>query len=172
MVTRSSIGSSDATVAPHRLTIFAALQNHVRSASFQKAKITLYKRKMYANMSGMEGRMPFSFSIKIRGPAGAATFDPNPLSVKPDDDVSWGNCTNDAHHPWPTRENGDLLTDAEVTGSNAQKYLSDEIPGQQSSRPSWIAFKPEVTTTIFYCCKIHPTERGKIIIVVDSPAVA
>jgi hypothetical protein len=44
--------------------------------------------------------------------------------------------------------------------------LSDEIPAMGSSTPTWVAATSTIITgtTIFYCCKLHPNERGTIIV--------
>jgi hypothetical protein len=110
---------------------------------------------------------PFDWSIKIeKQPDMPTQVVPNPLDgVRPHDTVSWGDRTGQRHHPWPTKENGDLLSQAEVTGANAGNYLSDEMPAGTGSRPVWVAVPSTITgNTIFYCCKLHPEERGKIVI--------
>jgi hypothetical protein len=94
------------------------------------------------------------------------------LLAAPGDLVSWSNRTDDVHEPWPTDQNYTPLTDAQVGESGSQNYLSDEINPRRSSRPSWYVRKlkaPPAPTigdgnTIYYCCKLHPQERGKIII--------
>jgi hypothetical protein len=100
-------------------------------------------------------------------PAGA-----DGLLAAPGDAVSWANRTDDIHEPWPTDNNFTPLTEAQVGESGSPNYLSDEINSNRSSRPSWIV--PKLTTppppvivtgnTVYYCCKLHPQERGKIII--------
>jgi hypothetical protein len=98
------------------------------------------------------------------------------LLAKLGDLVSWSNRTDDVHEPWPTDQNFTPLTDAQVGPHGSQNYLSDEINPNHSSRPSWFVRKlkfppappppPPVGdgNTIYYCCKLHPEERGKIII--------
>lgn len=113
--------------------------------------------------------MPFDLSIKIVGTI-PAQFVPQgggpstALQAKENDTVSWGNTTRAMHQPWPTKQNGELLTDAEVTGTNASNFLSDAIPKQQSSS-GWVVKKSTITgNTIFYCCKRHKGEFGTIVI--------
>ena len=89
----------------------------------------------------------------------------NPLLVFAGDLVSWNNTTGDRHQPWPTDSNFVKLTDAQVGTHGEPNYLSDEIPAHQSSTPSWTAVASPITAkTIFYCCKLHAQEHGKIII--------
>jgi plastocyanin len=111
---------------------------------------------------------PFDFSIKIEGADKDTKFVPAKLTVNAsnNDTVSWGNRTTQSHHPWPTREDGTLLTQQEVEGTNLRNYLSDEIPAMGSSTPTWVAATSTIITgtTIFYCCKLHPNERGTIIV--------
>jgi hypothetical protein len=112
--------------------------------------------------------MPFDWSIKIRGtPGKPAQFVPqggnlgDPLHVKRNDTVSWGNETDDAHQPWPTDPQHNLLS------VPPEPLLSNSIPPQQSSSPTWVVAGPSnTTTTIFYRCKLHPEveEFGTIVI--------
>lgn len=106
------------------------------------------------------------WSIKIRpnpgGPADApGRFDP--LDATLDDIVSWNNTTDDKHHPWPTDSNYVPLG---VTPDSTE-YLADEIPPGQSSDsydlPTPTTVDPATgLPTIFYYCKCHPAEHGKI----------
>ena len=121
---------------------------------------------------------PFDFSIKIEGAEGDTRFVPASVKVATGggvpDTVSWGNrSTTQSHQPWPTRQDGTLLTQQEVTGANARNYLSDEIPPRGSSTPVWVAATSTITgATIFYCCKLHPNERGTITVTDDgAPSV-
>jgi hypothetical protein len=60
------------------------------------------------------------------------------------------------------------------------KYLSDEIPPQGSSRPSYDVAQPAgppppSTWTVYYYCKRHPdviSERGTIVGTVPPPGDA
>jgi hypothetical protein len=89
----------------------------------------------------------------------------NPLLVFSGDLVSWNNTTGAVHQPWPTDSNHVVLPAATVGAHGDPNYLSDPIPIHQSSTPSWSATPSPVTNkTIFYCCKLHPQERGKIVI--------
>ena len=111
---------------------------------------------------------PATFVPQLQ-PAGAEG-----LLAETGDLVSWSNATEDVHQPWPTDASFNPLTDAQVGPRGSPNYLSDEIDPDHSSRPSWSVTQltfpappppPPVTgKTIFYCCKLHPQERGKIII--------
>jgi plastocyanin len=99
--------------------------------------------------------MSFDFSIKITGAAGqAAQFVPqggnagSTLTVEAGDIVSWGNDTTEAHQPWPTDVNHNILAVPPAP------MLTNEIPAQQSSSPAWVVTgNPGI---VFYRCKTHP----------------
>jgi len=100
--------------------------------------------------------MPFDFSIKIRGaPGQPAQFVPqggnpgDPLTVKANDIVSWGNDTGETHQPAPIDNQHNLLPVPPAP------LLSNPIPPQQSSSPAWVVAGAS-GTTIFYRCKSHP----------------
>ena|SRR6266705_2071781 len=95
----------------------------------------------------------------------------DPLVAGPRDLVSWNNTTGDTHQPWPADEDykplPDPLPDSQNNVSRTSPYyLSDEIPPDDSSRPSWIVTKSTVGDgrTMYYCCLLHPEEHGEIII--------
>jgi len=120
------------------------------------------------------------WSIKIVQAGGGAAFVPDlygakpgdPLQAQQDDLVTWNNTTDDPHQPWPSDAN--YNPDKDVPRGSA-KYLSDVIPPQGSSRPSYDVAQPPAeppsttapsTWTVYYCCKLHPTvasERGTIV---------
>lgn len=93
----------------------------------------------------------------------------DPLPVQQDDLVTWNNSTKHQHQPWMTDANYNPITPDPARGT--ANYLSDPIPPNQSSRPSWDVIGPPASTpnaqtwTIYYYCKLHPTvasERGQI----------
>jgi len=122
------------------------------------------------------------WSIKIVQAGGGTAFVPDlygakpgdPLQAQQDDLVTWNNTTDDPHQPWPTDASYQPLPDSEVPRGSA-KYLSDVIPPQGSSRPSYDVAQPDAvppsttkpsTWTVYYYCKIHPeatSERGTIV---------
>jgi len=120
------------------------------------------------------------WSIKIvpANSGSGAAFQPDlngyepgdPLIAQQDDLVSWNNTTGDTHQPWPTDSNYNPLSDADVLPRGGPNYLSDPIPGGQSSRPSYDVAQPGTTPApsswiVYYYCKLHPTietERGTI----------
>ncbi len=120
--------------------------------------------------------MPFDFTIAIVGPPGGlADFVPqggnagDPLIMKAGDIVSWDNQTDDIHQPWPADAKGNPLPDSVVGKSGKPNYLSDEIEPGESSRPAWVGKSPIKPvpggSMIYYCCKRHPQEVGRIEIV-------
>jgi hypothetical protein len=122
------------------------------------------------------------WSIKIVQAGSGAAFVPDlygakpgdPLQTQQDDLVTWNNTTDDPHQPWPTDANYQPFPDSDVPRGSA-KYLSDVIPPQGSSRPSYDVAQPSPvppsttgpsTWTVFYYCKNHPditSERGTIV---------
>jgi plastocyanin len=102
--------------------------------------------------------MAFDFSIKIVGVAGEpAQFVPQggnagaALTVKAGDIVSWGNDTTEAHQPWPTDAQHNILPVPPAP------LLTKEIPAQQSSSPAWVVTGNP--GTVFYRCKTHPNRN-------------
>jgi|SRR6185369_11117230 len=95
------------------------------------------------------------------------------LPAQQDDLVTWGNETDETHQPWPTDCNYVPMSEAQVLPRGSANYLSDPIPPQESSRPSYDVSqptppppaKPPTEWTVYYCCRLHPdveTERGTI----------
>jgi hypothetical protein len=91
-----------------------------------------------------------------------------PLAAQVDDLVTWNNTTGEAHWPWPTDQNYAPLPDSQVSTKNGN-YLSDRIPAGMSSRPSYDVKMPTSGSTIYYCCKLHPQERGRITVTAIPP---
>ena len=122
--------------------------------------------------------MPFDYSVKIEGDGDDTRFVPATVTVNissaNSDTVSWGNrSTKDYHQPWPTRKDGTPLSDEDVKEAHARNYLSDAIPPRGSSTPVWVAAGSTITgDTIYYCCKLHPKERGTIVITRNDDASA
>lgn len=94
----------------------------------------------------------------------------DPLPAQQDDLVSWNNTTDDEHQPWPTDSNYNPLSEADVLPRGGPNYLSDPIPGGDSSRPAYNVTQPSSTPApdtwiVYYYCKLHPdieSERGTI----------
>jgi hypothetical protein len=114
------------------------------------------------------------WSIKIVGqPGQTATFEVdrndvepgNPLVAGQGDLVSWNNTTEDDHRPWPLDAQGNPMPVSAVP-RGSKYYLSDTIPRDSSSRPTWLvpSKAQDGSTTVQYCCLLHPQERGQIII--------
>ena len=88
------------------------------------------------------------------------------LSVEQYDLVTWNNTTEDMHQPWPTDSDYNPLPESQVLPRGSANYMSDPIPGGESSRPSYSIAQPTTTPnnwTIYYYCKQHPdveSERG------------
>ena len=90
------------------------------------------------------------WSIKIVAAASGdgAAFQPDLQGYKPgealpaqeDDLVTWNNTTTETHQPWMTDSNYNPITPDPSRGD--PNYLSDPIPPNQSSRPSWDVIEP------------------------------
>jgi|RhiMetdeSRZDD1v2_1073273.scaffolds.fasta_scaffold211883_2 hypothetical protein len=89
----------------------------------------------------------------------------HPLRARLTDRISWGNDTKAIHHPWPTKENGEPLTEEEIAQETLLALVEEPIqPGRAS--PLWPVTKSKFTgNIIFYCCKRHEGEFGSIVIV-------
>ena len=90
---------------------------------------------------------------------------PDGLLASTGDAVTWNNATDDAHQPWPVDNEGNPLPEDKIQPPRGQAnsiYLSDEIPPHHASRPTYLCVAPAVGNQIFYCCRLHPHERGVI----------
>ena len=113
------------------------------------------------------------WSIKIvagENPGDPAAFVPDleganpgdPLVASRGDLVSWNNTTRDRHRPWPAGSDFAPVLPESSVPRQSKYYLSDPIPPDDSSRPSWVVSPPASGNTIFYCCLLHPEEHGQI----------
>ena len=117
------------------------------------------------------------WSIRIVSVAGGAAFQsrvpnaiPGELQAQIGDIVSWGNATTDTHQPWPTQGNtangvpaavpDPVLFFSQPIAANASSTPQFVVPGALTTPPKTLA----AGSVIYYCCKNHPTERGKIVI--------
>jgi len=93
----------------------------------------------------------------------------DPLQCLEDDLVTWNNCTEEEHQPWPADDTYTALPNDQVLPRGGPNYLSDIIPAGDSSRPSYDVAQPASAPpqwTVYYICALHPyaeTERGTII---------
>lgn len=113
------------------------------------------------------------WSIKIVPAASGsgAAFQPDlqgyapgaPLPAQQDDLVTWANTTGQTHQPSMTDSTYKPITPDPVRGT--KNYMSDPIPPNQSSRPSWDVIGPsragDQNWTIYYFCKLHPNEESE-----------
>lgn len=112
------------------------------------------------------------WSIKIvpsksRKPGVLAEFVPDidgalpgqPLEVETDDLVSWNNTTPEDHWPWPLESE-----DAQPVDPPPQnQYLTVKAVKPDTPSPWYNVVASD--GTIYYCCKLHPAERGKLVVV-------
>jgi hypothetical protein len=89
-----------------------------------------------------------------------------PLVAAPNDLVSWNNTTDETHQPWPANPDGTPILPVSSVPRDSTNYLSDPIPQNSSSRPSWLVPTPAsgASNTFLYCCLLHPKEQGQVII--------
>jgi len=93
----------------------------------------------------------------------------DPLEAMQDDLVTWNNTTEEEHQPWPSDSSYTALPNEDVLPRGGPNYLSDIIPANDSSRPSYNVTQPAsapATWTVYYICALHPyveSERGSII---------
>jgi hypothetical protein len=97
----------------------------------------------------------------------------DPLKVEVGDLVSWNNTSNnDEHWPW-------LCADATyqfVDPPPGNFYLTTDKIAPRDSSPYLAVTQPQ-GTTLYYCCKYHHNEHGRIVVVgfgqssEDAPSV-
>ena len=106
--------------------------------------------------------------VPVTGKPGVfATFTPDidkskpgqPLKVVQGDLVSWNNTTDTEHWPWPVASATAPPVDPPPGGNTLVGNIQPHTP---SSAYNVVA---TVGTTIFYCCKWHPEERGQMVVV-------
>lgn len=103
------------------------------------------------------------WSITISSSKGITTFKANPQLAENTDLISWNNRTNQTHQPWPLSTTSDEPLPAAEVSAALGNYLSDPIPPWTSSQPAYVCTAPTTgSTSIPYCCKFHPSERGEI----------
>jgi hypothetical protein len=106
------------------------------------------------------------WSIKIQGKPAVFTPDIDrtkpgtPLKVVTGDLVSWNNTTGEEHWPWPVASANAPPLDPPPGGN----VLVSAVIKPDSSSPAYNIVSP-AGTTIFYCCKCHPNERGQMVVV-------
>jgi hypothetical protein len=129
--------------------------------------------RIIPNPNQAPGQPAAVFQSMVTDPAtGNLLYPPGLAYAQVNDVVTWGNATSDQHQPWPTE--GNTETGAPASNPDPVLYFSDPIDGGQSSTPQWIVPPalsdptqtlgpaPAPVTVIYYCCKNHRNERGKI----------
>lgn len=111
------------------------------------------------------------WSIKIVQTKNGVEFQPDlqgykpgaPLPAQQDDLVTWANMTDQTHQPSMTDSSYKPITPDPVRGT--KNYMSDPIPPNQSSRPSWDVIGPsnpsDQAWIVYYFCKLHPNEQSE-----------
>jgi hypothetical protein len=81
------------------------------------------------------------------------SFSPSPQTALVSDLVFWNNETQHHHWPWPTDSN----YNPQATGWFPTPVPPGETSGDFAT--------PTSAQTVYYCCKLHPTEHGIINVV-------
>jgi hypothetical protein len=108
--------------------------------------------------------------------SGGAAFQPDLMGSKPGDPleagnanlISWNNRTANEHQPWPADAQYQPLPESAIVKGTPGNYLSDPIPAWLSSKPAYVTTAKAEQTTIYYVCKNHPDEQGRIIVAGDA----
>lgn len=127
----------------------------------------------------------YTWSVKIETVGGRTVFTPNlgpgqdpaapgdPLTAQIGDGVSWRNDTEFAHLIWRTDGDGGAPVATVTPGGRGippsfDGLMSNPIaPDTSSSGQYFVDTKEAPPTTIYYCCLLHPNEKGSIK-VIDS----
>jgi plastocyanin len=105
-----------------------------------------------------------TWSIKIVSSASVTQFVPQggepggPQVAEVGDNVTWGNTTAETHEPWQTDDQYQITPDSVA--------LCEPIAAGDSSTPEYDLGQDG---TIYYCCKLHRSERGRIIVTKPEP---
>ena len=107
--------------------------------------------------------------VPVKGqPNVSAQFQPDidgskpgqPLKVVQGDLVSWNNTTDQPHWPWMVASQNAPPVNPPPGGP--VMVVKQIAPDSSSSAYNIVATQG---TTIFYCCKLHPAERGQMVVV-------
>jgi len=93
--------------------------------------------------------------------ADAPNAKPGTFDVETGDLVSWDNQCPEPHWPWPVASQTAPPVDPLPPGSSPLSPTAIE-PSSSSDDYSVTA---KTGTTIWYCCKLHPQERARLVIV-------
>jgi hypothetical protein len=88
--------------------------------------------------------------------AKAGSFD-----VQQGDLVSWNNTAPEEHWPWPVASQNAPPAIPLPPGSPV--LVTDSVKPATSSDAYNVA--APAGTTLFYCCRLHPAERGRLVVV-------
>jgi hypothetical protein len=122
----------------------------------------------------------YTWSVKIETVGGRTVFTLNPgpnqepsapgepFTAQIGDGVSWRNDTAVAHTIWRTDGDGGPPVATVTRGGRGippsfDALMSDPIaPDTSSSRQYFVNTEEPLPATIYYCCLLHPNERGSI----------
>jgi hypothetical protein len=93
--------------------------------------------------------------------ADVAGAKPGTFDVQQGDLVSWNNTTPEEHWPWPVASQSAAPAIPLPPGSPV--LTSGSVRAATSSDAYNVA--AATGTTIFYCCRLHPAERGRLVVV-------
>jgi hypothetical protein len=74
---------------------------------------------------------------------------PNTIYAETDDAVTWSNQTGETQQ-------------IQIPPGANPTFVTEEIPPDHSSRPTYLCAAPQSGTDILYCCTLHPHEQGII----------
>jgi hypothetical protein len=124
----------------------------------------------------------YTWSVKIETVGGRTVFTPNPgpgpkpaapgdpLTAQIGDGVSWRNDTGAAHVIWRTDGDGGAPVATVTAGGRGippsfDGLMSNPIAPDSSSSGQYFVADEAAPTTIYYCCLLHPNEKGSINVV-------
>jgi plastocyanin len=85
---------------------------------------------------------------------------PNTILAQTGDAVTWNNQTDQSHQiEIPPDKNGTT-------------FVSEVIPADHASRPTYLCVGPKTGNEILYSCKLHPEDQGVIVLTDVAPATS
>jgi hypothetical protein len=87
--------------------------------------------------------------------------EPGSFDVEQGDLVSWNNTAPEEHWPWPVRRQNAPPAIPLPPGSPV--LVTDSVKPNTSS--DFYNVAAPAGTTLFYCCRLHPAERGRLVVV-------
>ena len=99
--------------------------------------------------------------------ANTMTENANPLNATPGQTLYWTNQAQDAHWPWQTDSDYNPLPESNLSGELQAMQTSDIYTVSPVDAPEGAT--PATGWTIYYTCKLHPTNTGEQAQIVVPP---